>query len=140
TEIQETQEEQRQLRQELQCRVLGILLALILARIGIATFPFLVRLLTMLVHESGHAVTAWFCGFSATPGIWFTPVSGEREAWVSLIVIAGLACLGYWGWKIKRPYLVPASAGLLLVELICRGLPYNRAQALIIFGGDGGAL
>ncbi|HEY2382872.1 MAG TPA: hypothetical protein VGK48_16980 [Terriglobia bacterium] len=136
----EDPELQKELRQEFQCRLLGIPLALLVARAGVAVFPFLVRLLTMLVHETGHAVTAWFCGFSATPGIWFTPVSEERELWVSLVVIGGLAALGAWGWKSDRRYLIAVSVLLFLVHLYCRHLPWARAQALIIFGGDGGAL
>src|SRR3954467_5370356 len=48
--------------------------------------------LTMWVHEIGHAVTAWWCGFGAFPGPWRTPVSEDRLWYVS-VALAGL--LGY---------------------------------------------
>ena len=28
--------------------------------------------LSMMVHEAGHAVTSWFCGFAAFPALWVT--------------------------------------------------------------------
>src|ERR1041384_301783 len=46
--------------------------ALLLARSLVQTSHGLVRLITMWVHESGHAVTAWLCGFPAFPGPWVT--------------------------------------------------------------------
>src|SRR5215475_15100475 len=68
TEVQNT-ELQKELREELKYRVLGIPLALIAARIGVSLFPFLTGFLRMLLHECGHAATAWLCGYSATPGL-----------------------------------------------------------------------
>jgi hypothetical protein len=46
----------------------------------------------------------------------------------------------YWAWKTERPHLIVASGALLVFQFICTRLPYDRAQALIIFGGDGGSL
>lgn len=131
---------QKELRTELQCRILGIPIALAVMRLGIAESPAVVRILTMLVHETGHAVTAWFCGFSATPGLWFTPISEEREAFVTVILLAAFAGLGFWAWKMERPYILALSALGILLHVICRGLPYNRAQVLITFMGDGGMM
>ena len=48
----------------------------------------------MFVHETGHAVSAWLCGYWSTPGLWFTPVADEREFSVTLFFI--LALLSIW--------------------------------------------
>jgi len=34
--------------------------------------------LSMIVHELGHATTAWWCGFGALPGLWKTLVPETR--------------------------------------------------------------
>ncbi len=34
--------------------------------------------LTMPVHEFGHAVTAWFCGYAAVPTLWKTLIPETR--------------------------------------------------------------
>src|SRR5436853_324174 len=122
-------------RQELKYRVLSLPMALVLARFGVATIPFLIRLLAMMVHETGHAVTAWLCGFWATPGIWFTPVSLDRSGWITISVIAILAGIAFRAWKTERPHLIVAGAAVLVVQLICTRLSYSQAQALIVFGG-----
>ena len=129
-----------EVRQELKYRMLALPIALVVARLGVSTVPFLTRLLSMLVHETGHAVTAWLCGFGATPGIWFTPVSDDRSVWVTVMIIAALGCIGFWAWQTKRPYMIVACAAVLILQLICTRLPYPQAQALIAFGGDGGSL
>src|SRR5262249_22981392 len=119
---------------------LGIPVALIVARIGVSLFPFLTGVLRMLVHECGHAVTAWLCGYSAMPGLWFTSMSESPESWITLMIIGILAGASYWAWKTNRNYLVAITVILFIVHLVCRRLTYDRAHALIAFGGDGGAL
>jgi hypothetical protein len=47
----------------------------------------------MWLHELGHAVAAWLCGFPAFPGPWFTPMAEERSALFALAIMAGLAAL-----------------------------------------------
>ena len=85
--------ERKDIRQELKYRILAVPLALVIARLAVATVPFLTRMLSMMVHESGHAVSAWICGYAATPGIWFTPISDERSIWVPVFLVAGMGCL-----------------------------------------------
>src|SRR5262249_19138834 len=102
--------------------------------------PFSDRFLRMLVHESGHAVTAWLCGYSAMPGLWFTSISETPDLWMTLLIVGILAGASYWAWKTNRLYVVAIAVALFIVHLVCRRLTYDRAQALIAFGGDGGAL
>jgi hypothetical protein len=45
---------------------------------------------SMWVHDLGHAVSAWFCGFGAFPGPWRTPFSSERMPLVTVAMIAAL--------------------------------------------------
>jgi hypothetical protein len=125
-------------KQELYARLLALPLALILARFAVRTAPGGVRLLTMWVHELGHAVTAWICGFGATPGPWFTSVSTDRSKGFGL-GIATLAGFGaYFSWQKKR-YGAAVLCGLVLVaQVACWRLFSDQAQALIAFGGDGG--
>jgi hypothetical protein len=136
----EDPELQKEMRTEFLCRVLGIPIALIVARLGLATVPIMVRILTMLVHESGHAVAAWICGYGAFPGLWFTPVSETQEPSVTLIIIDVLAGLSYWAWRTSRWYMVGASVALLFLHWICWHARYYRAHEIFIFFGDGGAL
>jgi len=96
--------------------------------------------LSMWIHELGHAVAAWLCGRFAFPGPWFTPVGSGR----SLIVVGVLAAalvLGAWKlWRTYRPWSV-ALLFLLPVQLYCSfWLPVPRALAFIIWSGDGGAM
>src|SRR5262249_13608944 len=97
---------QNELRPGLQCRLLAIPVALIVARIGVSLFPFLTGFLRMLVHECGHAVTAWLCGYSATPGLWFTSISESPDLWMTLLIVGILAGASFWAWKTSRLYLV----------------------------------
>ena len=44
--------------------------------------------LSMLVHELGHAVTAWWCGFAALPGLWKTAIPDARGVAAPVLVLA----------------------------------------------------
>jgi hypothetical protein len=127
-------------KRELRYRVFAVPLALLVARSLVGTFPGLVRLLTMWVHEAGHAVTAWLCGFWAVPGPWVTPVSDERSLSVTVLVLGAVGFGGFQVWNARRWTMVGAGAFVLIFQLVCTLLPFNRAQALIIFGGDAGCM
>jgi hypothetical protein len=137
---EETREEVAELRQELTYRMLAIPVALVSARVLVGIAPAFIRILAMFVHESGHAVTAWLCGYWATPGLWFTPVSDERNLWITLLFIGLLGFGFYRSWTTGRRALAGLCAAALLFQLIGTLMPARQAQALFTFGGDGGSL
>ncbi len=95
--------------------------------------------LSMWVHELGHTVTAWFCGYHATPGPWFTSQSEQRTLLNPLVLAAGLGFMTWRGWQARRWGQV--GAGVLLLGLQAVGtlvLKPWQAQMFITFGGDGG--
>ena len=129
-------------RTELLYRLLVLPVALLVAwlLVGSPLAPLVRIFVSMWVHEAGHAVTAWLCGFGAFPGPWLTPVSSGRVPVVTVALTVGVG----WGilhaWRTQRWSLVAGGTTLLLLQLVCTSLPTARAQALIIFGGDAGCL
>lgn len=97
--------------------------------------------LSMWIHELGHAVTAWLCGFVAFPGPWATPVDMLRTPLFSVLLAAGLGYLTWRGWKLRqRHWLI---AGPVLLVLQCVGtliIGRAKAQSFVTFGGDGGCM
>lgn len=97
--------------------------------------------LSMIVHELGHAVTAWWCGFAALPGLWKTLIPETRSVIVPLLVLAGEAALVYAGWVTRRRVLIAAGVALALAQAAgTLGTGPHHAQAAITFGGDAGAM
>ncbi|HEX6737165.1 MAG TPA: hypothetical protein VF310_02725 [Vicinamibacteria bacterium] len=95
----------------------------------------------MWLHELGHALAAWTCGFPAIPGPWFTSV-GEERSWVfALPLTAGLA----WAcWQARaaerRPLLWAAGAALAAQLFGTLVVTPRQASAFISFAGDAGSL
>src|SRR5205823_2495043 len=58
--------------------------------------------LSMMVHELGHAVTAWWCGFAALPTVWKTLIPETRSAFFSLVVLALEGGVFVRGWRLSR--------------------------------------
>ena len=53
-------------------------------------------MLGMWVHESGHAVAAWLCGYLAWPGPWISLVNRYRQlahACLTLVVVVYVAAI-----------------------------------------------
>lgn len=97
--------------------------------------------LSMWIHELGHAVTSWFCGFPAIPGPWRTVTFEERSAVLMLLLTAGLAGLVLRGHFTQRRWLMAAGAvGLVLQFVGTVLLSPSQSRQLITFGGDGGCL
>lgn len=129
---------------ELRLRRFGIPIALgvawLLVKSGAGHF-ILRTFCSMWVHELGHALAAWFCGYPAFPGPWLTLTAESRSPLLALVLLAALLWGGVRSWRSERVALAAAFATLAVVQLLCTlALPAPRAQQLILFAGDGGAL
>ena len=124
---------------ELTYRVFALPVALLLGRWMAGTNLRLpVGMLTMVLHESGHAITAWLTGRWAIPMLWVT-YHAEGRSWpLILIVTSAIVFGGVLAWKAERWGWVCIAGVALLTQLIFLTAP--NPSALIIFGGDGGAL
>lgn len=93
--------------------------------------------LTMPVHEFGHAVTAWFCGYTAIPTLWKTLVP-ETRGFIAPLALAG--ALAYLMWRARetnhKPLLYAGGVLLLLQAIGTFFLKPDTARMLITFGGD----
>lgn len=127
---------------ELRLRLIVVPAALLLGYLGATgSLRFIVRLFTMLVHEAGHAVTAWLCGIPAVPSLWVTATGSERWYSLALLLAGGLGALTWVGWKLRRPAWVAWGGVLLTAQLFCTLLlPMASTTPLIVFGGDAGML
>lgn len=98
--------------------------------------------LTMPVHEFGHAVTAWFCGFDAIPTLWKTVVFGETRGLVAPLALFG--ALGYMVYRAhgagRRPLVYAGGALIVLQAIGTFGIEPDTALMLIAFGGDGAGM
>ncbi len=120
-------------------RIVAVPVALLISWAAVRTAPSAVRLLSMWVHEFGHAIAAWVSGFSAMPGPWFTSVDPDRSRGVTALFMALISFGGFYAWQRRRWFWIGALGAILVVLLICTfGLYSDQAQQLIIFGGDAG--
>jgi hypothetical protein len=95
--------------------------------------------LSMMVHELGHAVTAWWCGFGAVPTLWRTMIPETRDLVWLLVTAFEIGCVVF-GWKRQRLVLVLVGLALGAIQLVAITASSDAAHAWIIFGGDGGAM
>ena len=123
---------------ELRCRIFAFPLALLAAwSIAHTPFAFVAGMLTMVLHESGHAITSWLTGRWAVPLLWVT-MHGDTRSWGIVLFLAALVIfVGFLAWKAERWGWVLAASLALLVQLIFLSLP---AESAIVFGGDAGAM
>jgi hypothetical protein len=95
----------------------------------------------MWLHELGHAVAAWLCGFPAFPGPWFTSVGEERSAFFAFAIAAGLGYAIWRGRSTEDRVLFAGAVALLAVQLFATLLLRERtAHTFITFAGDAGGL
>ena len=91
----------------------------------------------MPVHEMGHAVTGWLCGFNSIPSLWVTVSSGERGYISSVAVLAALFMLTRYALVNKKPaWLIPVIIIFLLQIYGTLIISENTADMLITVGGD----
>jgi hypothetical protein len=97
--------------------------------------------LSMIVHELGHAVTAWWCGFAAIPTVWKTLTPEHRSVLVPLAVLAAEIWLVVRGWKTQRMHLAYVGVALAIAQFIGTvSASTDDAHEAITFGGDAGAM
>ena len=96
--------------------------------------------LSMWVHELGHAVAAWMCGRFAFPGPWFTPVGTQRTWVVGVLFAAGLGYGVFRCWRSGKPWVVLLLV-VLSAQVYCTFLLSDRkAMTLIVWSGDAGCM
>lgn len=124
---------------ELKYRVLALPLALLVGRWMVGTgLQMPIGMLAMVLHESGHAITAWLTGRWAVPLLWVT-MHGEERSWpVVLILASAIVFGGFLAWKAERWGWVCIASAALILQLTMLSMP--NPGALIVFGGDGGAM
>lgn len=130
---------QRKASHELTCRAVALPGALLLGWLVARAMPLLADMLRMWTHETGHALTAWLCGYPALPTAWFTIYSGHRVPAAGLLLAAGLAFGGYVAWRMERWFWVAAAGVTLLLSLAGNLRTPFQADCLITFGGDAGS-
>lgn len=132
-------EEQRQAKHELLCRVFAVPGALLAGWVANRALPALSYFLAMWLHESGHAIAAWFCGYAAFPTAWFTVIPEERGRWISIVLGAAVAAGGYFAFRLQRWFWVAVSAAVLVLFVLGNLQTDSHAHLLFTFWGDGGA-
>lgn len=117
-------------------------LALAIAFHAWPTGHFLQRtFLSMMVHELGHAVTAWWSGFGAIPTVWKTLIPDARGIVAPILLATGLVALFTAGWRLSRlPWMAAAVALGVLQYVGSVARTPDQAHELITFGGDAGAM
>jgi hypothetical protein len=130
--------DRRDAMRELTYRIFAVPVALLVARLVAGTgLRMAAAMLAMVLHESGHAVTAWLTGRWAVPLLWVTPHGQERSWGIVLFLTAAILVVGYFAWRLERWGWVIAAGVVLLLQMIALGA---HAEPTIIFMGDGGAM
>lgn len=126
-------------RRELVNRAIALPAALLLGWVVARTMPLLAAMLQMWTHESGHALTAWLCGYPAVPTPWITFHTQTREPIMSVLLGGAIAFGGYVACRMQRRFWL-AVAAVTLALLLAGNLrtPFAAAR-LITFGGEAGS-
>lgn len=124
---------------EFLCRVFALPAALLFGWAVNSAMPTLTAFLAMWTHESGHALAAWFCGYTAFPTAWFTIVSPDRARWISVVLGLALVGGGYVAVRFQRWFWVAVCAAILMLVIAGNLQTDFHSHLLITFWGDGGA-
>jgi hypothetical protein len=96
--------------------------------------------LTMVPHELGHAITAWWSGIVAFPSLWKTLIHESRSVVMIVLVGGAIAGLAVYAWRAQRNGLVGVAIVLAAGQVLLTTSEPATAQAAIAFGGDAGAM
>jgi len=137
------QRELEEARGEWRLRLFGLpsVFAAIWCLDSLQLLGFAFGVLGMILHELGHALTAWFCGISAMPSLWVTRFAETRSPFFLGMMTFGLTGLVFRGVLTRSPRV--RNVGLVGLTLQFIGtvlLTTDKAWPLIHFGGDGGSL
>lgn len=132
-------DEQRKAKNEFLCRIFAVPGALLLGWLVNLATPMLTAFLSMWLHESGHAIAAWFCGYAALPTAWITMIPEDRGRWISIVLGAAVATGGYFAFRLQRWFWVAVSAGVLGLFVLGNLQTEAHAHLLFTFWGEGGA-
>ena len=130
---------ERQAHHEWLCRVFALPGALLFGWLANHVMPMLTAFLSMWTHEFGHAIAAWFCGYTAFPTAWFCVISDERSRWISILMGVALMVGGYFAFRLERWFWVAACAVVLLLVTAGNLQTDFHSRLLFTFWGDGGA-
>ncbi len=98
-------------------------------------------LMTMWLHELGHAVTGWLTGYPSLPGPWRTWSSDHRSWLLTAVIVLVCAGIAYRMWQHeKRRLSYVAGAVALLALLGAVAISPRTAKMLFSFGGDAGMM
>ena len=91
----------------------------------------------MPLHELGHAVTGWLCGFNAIPTVWKTLTPPDRGYVSSFFVLIALLAIAHYGYRKSNPAWLVAVGGVLVLQACGTFLiSVERANMLITIAGD----
>jgi hypothetical protein len=136
---EEVAQERRKANQEFTVRIFALPGALLLGWLLNWAMPTVTAFLSMWLHETGHAIAAWFCGYAAFPTAWITLIPDERGRWISLVLGAAMATGGYFAFRLHRWFWVAASAGVLALFILGNLQTESHSHLLFTFWGEGGA-
>ncbi len=124
---------------EFKCRLFALPGALVIGWLMNKAMPMLTYFLAMWLHESGHAITAWFCGYAAFPTAWITLIPDERGRWISIVLGAAAGVGGYFAFRLERWFWAGMSAAVLVLFVLGNLQTEAHARLLFTFWGEGGA-
>src|SRR5438270_6567686 len=137
--LEDVSKEQRNAQLEFMLRLFALPGALVVGWLANYAMPMVTAFLAMWLHESGHAIAAWFCGYAAFPTAWITMIPDERGRWISVVLGAGVATGGYFAFRLQRWFWVAVCAGVLALFVAGNLQPEAHAHLLFTFWGEGGA-
>ena len=92
----------------------------------------------MPLHELGHSMTAWLCGFAAIPTLWLSHIPEERGFAAPVFVAGAMAYLAFLAWRAEKWLYVALCGAVFVLQAVGTfGLKQKTAQMLITFNGDG---